>query len=101
MLTPRTTTMSCWNGASGCRIGDSVNWVEIAGDVADGVATDGLIAVGRQFSGMVPHGLKNTPKRLGGVTADCARRLCGSIISSQGSATPTPKAPFSSVRREI
>ncbi len=77
MLTPRRTTMSCWYGASGCRIGDSVNCVEIAGLVDDGVGTDGLSAVGRQFSGMVPHGLKKTPNRLGGAAAACARRPRG------------------------
>ena len=66
-----------------------------------GVATDGLSPVGRQFSGMVPHGLKKTPKRLGGAAAACARKLRGVMISSHGSAMPMPMAPLSMARREI
>ena len=87
---PRRMTTSFLNGSSGSRIGDSVNSVSgVIGTV-----------VGRQFSGIVPHGLKKTPKRLGGVTADWARMPRGRISSSQGSATPTPSAPRSNARRD-
>ena len=65
-----------------------------------GMAADVPVAVDRQFSGIVPQGLKNTPKRFGACAGVEARRLFGIMISSQGSATPTPRAPLSMVRRE-
>jgi len=59
------------------------------------------MAVDRQFSGMVPQGLKKTPKRLGAPVADCARIPRGIMALSNGSPTPTPSAPLSSDRRDI
>jgi hypothetical protein len=85
---PRSTTMSFLNGSSGDRIGDSVNSLFVAPSVE------------RQFSGMVPHGLKKMPNRLGAGTPALARRPRGRISSSHGSATPTPSAPLSSARRD-
>ena len=58
------------------------------------------VPVGTQFSRMLPSGVKNTMKRLGGaLPLPAARAPNGRIASRNGRPIATPPAPRSSARR--